>query len=213
MSTRPPKPRPEGRISHGLRQLLVERPDSDFPLRDLFEHLSGRGHAAIMVAIAVITWIPAVSVVTGPILVFVGLRFSFGQRPWLPRWLLRRTIQRSTVTAMAAKCEMIERRTSRLLRPRLTSVVRNVWMHRALGIAVAVCGVLLPLPIPLTNLPLAMPVLVIGLALIEDDGLYAILGLALAALVLGSLATATWFGGAGLGILWHRIFVRPDAGL
>ena len=193
--------------------MLAEDFEGDFTLGEVFEHLAGRGHAAIMVVMALFTWIPAVSVITGPILVFVGLRFSFGKRPWLPKWLLERRLKRSTIASMAGTCESLERRTSRLLRPRAVGLVRNVWLHRALGVAVAICGALLPLPIPFTNLPLALPVIVIGLALIEDDGLYAILGLALAALVLSSLAAATWFGGAGLGHLWHRYFTREDGGL
>ncbi len=205
---RPRTPWLQGRISHGLRQLLADEPDGDFTLRDVFEHLEGRGHAALMVVMALLTWLPAVSVITGPILVFVGLRFSFGRRPWLPSWLLGRAVQRTTIASIADKCESLEKRTSRILRPRHLGLVHNVWLHRALGVAVAVCGVLLPLPIPFTNLPLAVPVIVIGLALLEDDGLYAVVGLALAALVFSSLAAATWFGGAGLGHLWHRYLTR-----
>lgn len=204
------KVRPEGRISHGLRTLLAEDFDRVLTLREVFEYLAGRGHAALMVVMALLTWLPGISVVTGPILVFVGLRFAFGQRPWLPRWLLERRIQRSTIASMADKCEALERRTSRLLRPRAIGLVRNLWLQRALGVAVAICGVLLPLPIPFTNFPLALPVIIIGLALIEDDGLYAVIGLALALLVFSSLAAATWFGGAGLGHLWHRYFTRES---
>lgn len=211
MKRRPRKPWIEGRLSHGLRQILAEESEDAFTLGEVFEHLAGRGHAAVMVVMALLTWLPAVSVVTGPILVFVGLRFSFGKRPWLPRWLLTRTVQRTTIASVAKTCESLERRTARVLRPRAVNLVRNVWLHRALGMAVAICGALLPLPIPLTNLPLALPVIIIGLALIEDDGLYAVIGLALALVVFASLAAATWFGGAGVEYLWHRYFGAADA--
>lgn len=207
------KPWLEGRISAGLRQMLADDFDGDFTLGEIFEHLAGRGHAALMVVMALLTFLPVISVVTGPILVFVGLRFSFGKRPWLPKWLLERTVQRSTIASIANTCEKIEKRTARILRPRAVGLVRNPWLHSALGVVVAICGALLPLPIPFTNIPLAVPVIVIGLSLLEDDGLYAVLGLALGVLVLSSLAAATIFGGAGLGHLWHRYFTRDDAGL
>lgn len=196
----------QGRISEGLREMLAAEPEGDFTLRAVFEHLAGRGHAALMVVMALLTWLPVISVVTGPILVFVGLRFSFGKRPWLPKWLLDRPVQRSTIASVVKTCESLEKRTSRLLRPRAVGLVRNVWLHRALGVVVAICGVLLPLPIPLTNIPLALPVIIIGLALIEDDGVYAVVGLALALVVFSSLAAATVLSGAGVEYLWHRFF-------
>jgi hypothetical protein len=161
---------------------------------------------------ALLTWLPGVSIVTGPILVFIGLRFAFRRHPWLPAWLLNRTIQRTTIASIADKCESIEKRTSRILRPRLTNLVANVWLHRALGVAVAACGALLPLPIPLTNLPLAAPVVVIGLSLLEDDGLYATIGLSLATLVLTAVFVATWLGGAGVNQLWQHFFSLMVAG-
>lgn len=207
------KPWLEGRISTGLREMLAEDFDGDFTLGEIFEHLAGRGHAALMVVMAMLTFLPAISVITGPILVFVGLRFSFGQRPWLPKWLLQRSVQRSTIASVATTCERFEKRTARILRPRAVGLVRNIWLHRALGVIVAICGALLPLPIPFTNFPLALPVIIIGLSLLEDDGLYAVIGLALGVLVLSSLAAATWFGSAGLGHLWHRYFMRDDPGL
>ncbi|MBE2215002.1 MAG: exopolysaccharide biosynthesis protein [Opitutaceae bacterium] len=206
------KPWLEGRISHGLRAMLADDFDGDFTLGEIFDYLAGRGHAALMVVMALLTFLPVISVVTGPILVFVGLRFSFGKRPWLPKWLLERTVQRATIASIANTCERIEKRTARILRPRAVGLVRNIWLHRALGVVVAICGALLPLPIPFTNIPLAVPVIVIGLALLEDDGLYASIGLALGVLVLSSLAAATWFGSAGLGYLWHHYFPRDDAG-
>ncbi len=190
--------------------MLADDFEGDFTLDEIFEHLAGRGHAALMVVMALLTWLPAVSVVTGPILVFIGLRFSFGKRPWLPKWLLERSVHRSTIASVANTCESIEKRTARILRPRAVGLVRNPWLHRALGVVVAICGALLPLPIPFTNFPLALPVIIIGLALLEDDGLYAVLGLALGLLVLSSLAAAMWWGSAGLGHLWHRYFIRDE---
>lgn len=190
--------------------MLADDFEGDFTLGEIFEYLAGRGHAALMVVMALLTWLPAISVVTGPILVFVGLRFSFGKRPWLPKWLLERSVKRSTIASMASTCEAIEKRTARILRPRAVGLVRNPWLHRFLGVIVAICGALLPLPIPFTNFPLALPVIIIGLALLEDDGLYAVLGLALGVLVLSSLAAAMWWGSAGLGHLWHRYFIRDE---
>jgi hypothetical protein len=207
------KPWLEGRISAGLRDMLAEDFDGDFTFGEIFEHLAGRGHAALMVVMALLTFLPAISVITGPILVFIGLRFSFGRRPWLPKWVLERSVQRSTIASVATTCERIEKRTARILRPRAVGLVRNIWLHRALGVIVAICGVLLPLPIPFTNFPLALPVIIIGLSLLEDDGLYAVIGLVLGLLVLSSLGAATWFGSAGLGHLWHHYFKRDDMGL
>ena len=45
----------EGRISHGLRQMLADDADGDFTVGEVVEHLAGRGHAALMVVMALLT--------------------------------------------------------------------------------------------------------------------------------------------------------------
>jgi hypothetical protein len=144
--------------------------------------------------------LPGLSVVFGVVLVFVGLRIAFGHRPWLPRWLLNRPLKQESLLGLARALARFEKRTSKMLRPRLVILCRDPRIHRLNGILVALMGVLLalPLPIPFTNIPAAIPILLIGLGMLEDDGLFVVFGYATAFFAFGIFAALFWFGGVGI---------------
>jgi hypothetical protein len=200
----PDAPRPQGQLSAALLELAMLAPDGGLHLRDLFETLAGRGHAALLVVLSfpfcLPVPLPGLSVVFGVVLAFVGLRIAFARRPWLPRWILERPLRREILIGLAKRLAAFEKRTSRMLRPRLVYFCRDVRMHRVNGILVAIMGALLalPLPIPFTNIPAALPVLLLGLGLLEDDGRFVIFGYAAAFFAFGVFAAIFWYGGLGL---------------
>jgi hypothetical protein len=201
--TPPDAPRP-GPLSVALHELATLAPHERLHLRDLFETLAGRGHAALLVVLAfpfcLPVPLPGLSVVFGVILAFVGLRIAFARRPWLPRWILARPLRREILVGLANRLASFEKRTSRMLRPRIVYLCRDVRMHRVSGIVIAILGALLalPLPIPFTNIPAALPILLLGLGLLEDDGLFVIFGYATAFFAFGIFVALFWFGGVGL---------------
>jgi hypothetical protein len=187
-----------------LEALATKETAENLVFRDLFENLTGRGHAALLVVFALPFClpipVPGLSVAFGVVLMFVGLRIAFGHRPWLPRWVLDRPLKRKILLGLAHGLGRFERRTSKMLRPRLVVLCRDSRVQRANGILVALMGVLLalPLPIPFTNIPAAIPILLIGLGLLEDDGLFIIFGYAASFLAIGLFIGLFWFGGVGL---------------
>jgi len=127
-----------------------------------------------------IVGIPGVSTITGLPLVFVALQMALGQeRVYLPQWLGRRALQRTSlekaITLLAPWLQKIER----LLKPRLEFFV-NDKAERLLGALCALLAFFLVLPIPLGNLLPGLGILFIALGLIERDGLCVIIGLLLA---------------------------------
>ncbi len=94
------------------------------------------------------------------------------------------------------------------LKPRLKFLTRGIF-YRLLGILIAICGLSMIIPLPLTNTAPAFGIFVIGLSLLEEDGIAAIVG-ALAALTGITLTTTllyfTWkFGLEGAEILKEAI--------
>lgn len=211
----PPEPSPpapadhgtpvRGRLSAALEVLARSEPEGGLRIRHLFETLAGSGHAALLVVsgFAFVLPLPGIGLILGLLLMFVGLRIAFGHRPWLPPWLLDKPLRPDSALSLARKLAAFERRTHKLLRPRLVVVCRDPRMHRVNGLVVALLGILLTLPIPFTNIPLAVPVLLIGLGLLEDDGLLLILGHALSIFAFGLFVALFWFGGLSIEHVWR----------
>jgi hypothetical protein len=144
--------------------------------------LEGKGHAAIMAVLSLPfcfpIQVPGLSTPFGFILIFSGLRIAFGQAPWLPGWLMVREIPKPTALGLLKGLRWIAVPAEKILHPRLPGLCRNVALHRTNGMLVAFLAILLalPLPIPFSNLLAAVPILLISLALLEDDGVFLIAG-------------------------------------
>ncbi len=81
-------------------------------------------------------------------------------------------------------------------RPRIKALVNNPTFHRLNGILVFFLGLILalPLPIPMTNLLAASPILCLGLGLLEDDGVFILISYALALVCFSAFATLFFWG-------------------
>ena len=79
-------------------------------------------------------------------------------------------------------------RLERGLKPRLTELI-NPAMEQAIGVLSVFLGLLLSLPLPLTNIPLTIPLVVLGVGLAERDGLMVAVGLVLGLITAASVLT------------------------
>jgi hypothetical protein len=143
---------------------------------------------------------PGLGSLFGIPLLFITLQMALGRpRPWLPRSIETRTIQRTTLVKMVNAVEPRLRTIEGILRPRLTGLFSPA-MDRVIGIFAALCAISIIIPLPGTNFPPAVAVILISLAVTEEDGLYLGLGLAIGTagltyttLLVGGLAYAGWF--------------------
>ncbi len=94
-------------------------------------------------------------------------------------------------------------RLERALKPRRPELAGPA-IERLAGLLAILLGILLSLPIPFTNIPLSVPLIVLGLALAERDGIMVTAGLALGAAVAAAvlalsgalvLAALDWLAG------------------
>lgn len=183
-----------GAISGVVIQLEERFAQSGLTVGQLLYALEGKGHAAIMAILSLPfcfpIQIPGLSTPFGVILFYSGLRISFGQKPWLPGWLLARKIPPKTAFALLEGLRKIAVPAEKILHPRLTMLCRNGWLHRIHGVLIAFLSILLalPLPIPFSNLLAAIPILLLSLALLEDDGIFLIAG------YLAAIPCAIFFG-------------------
>ncbi|NBR97191.1 MAG: exopolysaccharide biosynthesis protein [Verrucomicrobia bacterium] len=171
-----------GAISAVADRLAKTLDQSGLTVAQLVFALEGKGHAAIMAVLSLPfcfpIQVPGLSTPFGFILIFSGLRIAFGQAPWLPGWLMVREIPKPTALGLLKGLRWIAVPAEKILHPRLPGLCRNVALHRTNGMLVAFLAILLalPLPIPFSNLLAAVPILLISLALLEDDGAFLIAG-------------------------------------
>jgi len=172
----------QGAISGVVQRLEHRLGNRGISIGELMLALEGKGHAAIIAILAMPfclpVQIPGLSTPFGIILIFTGLRISFGQAPWLPGWLLVRKIPPPTTEGLLEGLRKLAVPAEKVLHPRLSVLCRNPFLHRVHGVLIAFLAILLalPLPIPFSNLLAAIPILLMALALLEDDGVFMIAG-------------------------------------
>lgn len=189
----PPRNGPRRSVSHILLEFGRDWPKERVALGEILSTLNERSYGLLLILFAlpnlVPIYLPGLSAVLGLPLAFIATQMILGRsRPWLPQAILQRSISREDYARVIGKALPSLVRIERILKPRL-SFLTVAMAERLIGCFCLVLSLLLALPIPLTNIPLALPVALFGLALVERDGLCALAATALGA---GAVTTAGW---------------------
>jgi hypothetical protein len=164
-------------------------------LRRLREHLSGPvtlgelskrlgregiGLLAFLCALPFLQPIPLAGLGTplGLFLAAIGIQLARGhETPYLPRFAADRRLEAATAQRMLAAAEKLFGFMERFTRPRWPAIVNS---PRLIGSAIVVLGCIMIIPVfvPFGNPLTAVPLALLGLALLEGDGLLCALGLA-----------------------------------
>lgn len=197
----------EPSTSQLLEALADERPegaDHDrIGLEEIVQRFGRRGFGVLTLIATLPAFLPlpaGAGAVSGPLVALMGLQMMLGlRRPWLPGRLRRHGIPRQRIRRFSARIGPWLRRIERLVRPRAEGLTRQLACHVLNGLVLLLLGILIALPIPLTNYPLGLLILLCAVALIERDGVL------LALCWLATLAVAGFLGLAGGGALaWAR---------
>ena len=136
--------------------------------------------------------------ISGPLVALLGAQMLFGKRfPWLPQRLRRRGLQRARFAQFSQRMRPWLLRVERLVKPRLAGFTQHIACHVVSGLLLLVLGILLSLPIPLTNYPFALLISAYAVALIERDGVLMLIAWAVSAAVIVGFGLAS--GGA---VVW-----------
>ena len=100
--------------------------------------------------------------------------------PWLPRKMVERPLKRDDLRGLFRKLTPIVKRMELVTRPRLTWLFTPLG-ERMIGVVCTLLAMVLVLPIPLGNLAPGATVAILSLALLQRDGLLALLGYLMAA--------------------------------
>lgn len=171
-------PRRHGRVNEaGTRALLVAYavgdPDEVLQLRDLLAGLGRRAFGMLLFIATLPSFIPIPigGAISGPLTVLIGVQLLIGmRRPWLPKFLAERGPHRHALARFDRVISPWLGRLEKLVRPRLSVLLDHRAAGVLTGLLVVLLGLLLALPIPLTNYILGGLMLLFALALLERDG-------------------------------------------
>ncbi len=178
----PSDARPD-KTSRLLREFAERLTGERVSVEEIDTALGDRGLGMLMAIFAVPNIFPSTvpfgNVLTGVPVIVLAVHLMLGwRRLVLPRFLARRSIGAQTLKTFAPKLAAMLARIEPLLTPRLPAV-SSAAAERIIGAICLVLSILSALPIPFGHMVPALALMVIGLGLIEHDGVAILFGAAL----------------------------------
>lgn len=164
-----------------LRQVLEERKEEYLSFGELLKSLSNRGFAILMVVFTLPNCVPipvppGVSTIFSLPLLFLSLQMFFGLKaPWLPAWIGRRKIPRTTLSALIETANPRIEKLEKFLQPRMGFVTTHLG-ERLIGSAWLLFSISIAIPLPMTNFLPGLGILISSLGLLGRDGVIVIFG-------------------------------------
>jgi hypothetical protein len=200
---------PPRKLSEELALILREFEVETVTLREVLGLLHGRGYVLLVMLLALpfCTPIPLLGLSTpfGLIITLIGVRLALGVKPWLPRRLLDTRLPPAIFAKVFAFTRKIILWFERLLRPRLLWVTESLRFQQAHAVPIVICALmlLLPLPIPFSNVIPSWGIMLIAAGLLERDGAFIIAGYVATLLTMAFFAIIAIFGLEAFDFLWQ----------
>jgi hypothetical protein len=207
-----PSENPPERLSVELRNLAASVQEQDLTFGELIQRLEGRVYTLLLVLLPLPFCqpiaLPGLSTPFGVVIALLGLRFAFRQKPWLPKRVLKIQIPSKVLPAIMRGSAKLLGVLERLLHPRLTGLFDFRATQFAAGLTIFFCGMLLllPLPVPFSNLLPALTVVLLAASVSERDGIMLAAGAGVFLITLGFYA-GLFFGGMEV-FDWLQIQIR-----
>ena len=201
---------PPKRLSVELVDLAESVQDSDLTLGDLMDQLEGRVYTLLLVLLSLPfcqpVLLPGLSTPFGVVIALLGLRFALRQHPWLPKKLLSTKLTAKFIPAVMRGSAKLLGTMEKLLHPRLTWIFDYHIAHLLAGLAIFICGLLLllPLPVPFSNMLPALTVVLAAASFSERDGYCLIASGATFALTILFFGALAWGGIEAVSWLGHK---------
>lgn len=198
----PPRP-----LSAQLRDLSSTLGHEGVRLDELMAVFQGRTLYVLPIILALPFLLPVplpfLSTPFGVLIALTGLRIALRRKPWVPVRFAHRQLPAGFLPKLLAAAGHITGWLERVARPRWVSAPNLRGFHRLTGALIAFAGLLLllPIPVPFTNLFPASAVLLLATASLRRDGLCLVGGCVIlvlslcffAGLCLGGVEAVNWF--------------------
>ena len=170
------------KLSEDLALILREFEVETVTMREVMSVLHGRGYVLLVMLLALPFStpipIPGLSTPFGLVIALIGVRLALGQKPWLPQRLLDTRLSPKFFVKVFAAARKVLRGFEYFLRPRLLWLTGSPRLLQLHAVPILLCAVmlLLPLPIPFSNILPAFSILLLSAGLLERDGGFILAG-------------------------------------
>lgn len=157
-------------------------PETQFKFKDLLDKIDEKSFGLLLVILALPAALPFTppGISTPFALVLLPLGWQLLQnkdKPWFPQKIAELEIDTTKNPKFARLLLLSAKWLEKLFYARWLWFFKYPSVKRLLGLAVVINALILTLPFPITNTPPSVAILLIGLGLLSEDGLAAILGL------------------------------------
>lgn len=174
-----------------LRDLLLQAPSETVTLGWLMAGLRDRSFGIVLLLLGLLASLPGASAIVGVVIVYpAGQMVLARSGPVLPRFVAARTFQKRRLGSTLNRIVPLLQYLERFIRPRWHAPFEVT--KRVVGAAVLFLGVLLFTPVPLSNLPPALVIVLLSFAYLEEDGVLLCIALTIAVAVILVAAGAAW---------------------
>ncbi len=169
---------------------ICDDPDPTVTVGEIVHRFGRRAFGALLFFFSAPNWLPlppGSSTFLAAPLVLLTPQVAVGiQGPWLPRFIDERKMKRPELAKTLRRITPFLQRIEKVSRPRLPFLFGPVG-DRLIGLTCFALALVLLLPIPLGNMAPAAAIAAFGLALVQRDGVLALIGYAVTALSAGLL--------------------------
>lgn len=163
-----------------LKQVASSEVDK-VTLLEIKSALHERGFGILTIIFSLMLSIPIpvppgyTTILSIPLLIF-SLQLLLGfDSPWMPKWLERKSFQRSSLALVVEKTSPALKKIENFMKPRMSFIFYGPG-EKALALIMLLCAISISIPLPLTNFIPAIGITLISLGIMSRDGLLAILG-------------------------------------
>lgn len=164
---------------------VCDDPDPTVTVGEIVHRFGRRAFGALLFFFSAPNWLPlppGSSTFLALPLVLLTPQIAYGvQGPWLPGFIDDREMRRSDLAKGIRRLTPTLQRVEKVSRPRLLWLFGPVG-DRVIGLTCFLLSLVLLLPIPLGNMAPAAAIAAFGLAMVQRDGVLALIGYAITAL-------------------------------
>lgn len=202
----PADPAHPRKLSEEFAMILREFEVETVTLREVLALLHGRGYVLLIMLLALPFCqpvpLPGLSTPLGFVIALISVRLALGWKPWLPARLLDLRLPPDRFAKIFALTQKIVAWFERFLRPRLLWITATPRLQQLHAVPIVICASLLlvPAPIPFSNVIPAWGILLLAGGMLERDGKFILAG------YIASVASVAYFAlfGSAIGYALQR---------
>jgi hypothetical protein len=174
-----------------LHDLLGDAPSNTVTLSWLMGRLADRSFGVVLLLLALLGLLPGVSVVAGVLVMVLAFQMIMARPgPVFPRRVAAHHFEARRLVQVIRRVVPVLRSLEQIIHPRWPTPFEAT--KRAVGGVILLLGLGLLVPIPLSNIPPALLILLVAFAYLEEDGALLCASLAASVILFAVTAAAIW---------------------